>query len=262
MSEIWVSMTEEGTRRYPMHSHERFEIMYYLCGEGRMVTERGDIPFREGTVIVMPPRMMHGSVSKQGFVNISVGGDFSHLFATDAPFALQDNEAREGETLARLIYQNRFSNEGYLGALSTAYAHFLLRDAEHKSEIGRAINEIVREIGARFADPTLDVTQLLRQSGYAGDYVRAQFRERTSFTPIGFLTKVRIDRAKSLLEIYGESLTVSEIARACGFEDASYFSRRFSALVGVSPSRFAAARIDKTAGECYNTFKQQGEVQE
>ena len=30
----------------------------------------------------------------------------------------------------------------------------------------------------------------------------------------------------------------------------------------VTPSRFAAARIDKTAGECYNTFKQQGEVQE
>ena len=260
MDDIWVSMTEEGTRRYPMHSHERFEIMYYLHGEGHMVTEGGDLPFRAGTVIVMPPRVMHGSISEEGFVNISVGGDFSHLFATDTPLVLSDNEAREGETLARLIYQNRFSGKGYLSALSVAYAHFLLGNAEHENGTGQAIGKIIREIGERFADPAFDVTVLLRQSGYAEDYIRTRFREVTSLTPVGFLTKVRIDRARSLFEIYGESMTTAEVARACGFEDAAYFSRRFSALVGVSPSRYRSGRIDKLSHECYNTSHKTSEV--
>lgn len=238
MKDIWVSMTEEGTRRYPMHSHDRFEIMYYLWGEGFMQTEEGDLPFRKGTVVVVPPRMMHGSASENGFVNISVGGDFSHLFRDNTPLVLSDNDAHEGEMLARLIYANRLGNESYLSALCGAYVHFLLGSAGYESEVARCVADLKRQIDDRFAEPDLHVSELLRESGYAEDYIRLKFREVTSLTPTQFLTHVRIERAKSLFEIYGKSRSVEDVALACGFEDAAYFSRCFSRLTGVSPRSF------------------------
>ena len=238
MRDIWVSMTENGTRQYPMHSHDRLEIMYYLHGEGVMQTEAGDLPFRKGSVIVVPPHVMHGSTSAQEFVNISVGGDFAHLFRGEKPLLLSDNDACEGETLARLIYANRLGSESYLSALCTAYVHFLLGGADHESDIAGCIATLKQQMDDRFADPDLHVSELLRASGYAEDYIRMKFREKTSLTPTQFLMSLRIERAKSLFEIYGKSRSVEEVARACGFEDAAYFSRCFTRLAGVSPRTF------------------------
>jgi AraC-like DNA-binding protein len=49
---------------------------------------------------------------------------------------------------------------------------------------------------------------------------------------------MKIDHARRLLEIYGRSITVAEVAEACGFEDAVYFSKRFKQFTGVSPEAY------------------------
>ena len=46
----------------------------YLCYD---LKEK--IPFKPGSIIIVPPRVTHGSVSQNGFVNISIGGDFTGL---------------------------------------------------------------------------------------------------------------------------------------------------------------------------------------
>ena len=221
-----------------MHRHGEWEIMYYLEGEGYMATERGEIPFERGSIIIVPPETPHGSVSEKGFVNISVAGDFSHLFMFDAPVRLRDDALGEGETLARMILNNRYASEGYLSALCIAYASFLLQSAACENPIQRCVRNIVKEIEKGYAAPHFNVTDLLKGSGYAEDYIRAEFKKITRTTPIRFLTKVRIDRARGLLDIYGKSSTLSEIAAACGFEDVIYFSKKFKELTGKSPDRY------------------------
>ena len=71
-----VTCTDNGVIQYPMHSHKNFEIMLYIEGQGYMRTEQGDIPFSKGTVIIVPPNINHGSVSQNGFKNISMEGEF------------------------------------------------------------------------------------------------------------------------------------------------------------------------------------------
>jgi len=41
------------------------------------------------------------------------------------------------------------------------------------------------------------------------------------------------------LEGSGEALTIAEVARACGFDDAAYFSRFFRKMTGLTPSEYA-----------------------
>lgn len=63
-------------------------------------------------------------------------------------------------------------------------------------------------------------------------------------TPRAFIQKTRLDRASRLLANgASRELPLAQISRACGFADASHFSRSFHARFGVAPSvwRDAAA---------------------
>jgi hypothetical protein len=69
-------------------------------------------------------------------------------------------------------------------------------------------------------------------------------------TPIRYLTRRRIERAKDLLR--SANLTVTEICLAVGFASLGSFSARFSQLVGQSPTAYrdewAARGVDHVPG--------------
>lgn len=233
-----ISKTEDGVLRYPMHSHKRCEIMLYLEGEGYMQTDGGDVPFSKGTVIIVPPNIRHGSVSKGGFKNISVEGDFEGYLNLDYAVSFSDNASGEGAALAELIYKNRYDGGAYLGSLCTAYVCFLLQRFEVENTIQRAIKKIVLEISENALDPTVSPTEILQKSGYSEDYIRAEFKKSTGKTPIEFLTEVRINHACFLLDIYKNDLSLSEIAEKCGYLDYVYFSKRFKEIKGMAPREY------------------------
>ena len=238
MNEFFISTTKPGTKKYPLHQHREWEIMYYLSGEGHLATQEGAIPFEAGSIITVPPGIMHGSVSQDGFVNISIGGDFGHLFLFDHISVQKDHENRTGERLAQLIYDNRHANHDYLSALCIAYAHFLLQNSNRGKRITHAVQYIMEQMSTHFSNPCFSPASLLHQSGYAEDYIRAEFKKSTGVTPVDFLAKIRVEHARKLFEIYGASLSVSEVAEACGFEDPIYFSRRFKQWIGFSPAEY------------------------
>ena len=238
MSDFFISITKAGTKKYPLHQHPKWEIMYYLKGEGYLATQNENIPFKPGSIIIVPPGVTHGSVSQNGFVNISIGGDFSHLFLFDYISVQMDNESRNGERLARLIYDNRYVNNDYLSALCGTYAQFLLHNSNPEKRITQTIRNIIEQVSARFSDPCFEITALLNQSGYAEDYIRAQFKKITGRTPIEFLTKIRISHACYLIDTYKNLLTLAEISEKCGYTDYVYFSRRFKQVTGISPRNY------------------------
>ena len=238
MKNVSVGITKPNTKKYPLHRHNNWEIMYYLTGEGYLATEGECVGFHPGSIIIVPPNILHGSVSKDGFVNISIGENFNKLFQFNEIVAVEDNASKDGERLAKLIYENRYADVGYLSALCNAYAYFLLQNIECQKPINRAVNYIVKSVFENFQDSSFNITTLLNNSGYTEDYIRAEFKKITDYSPIDFLTKVRIERAQKLFEIYGEGISVLEIATACGFDDPVYFSRRFKQFTNISPSEY------------------------
>ena len=59
-------------------------------------------------------------------------------------------------------------------------------------------------------------------------------------TPHQFLTQQRVEKAQDLLAF--STLTISEIAAACGFADQSHFTRVFSRAVGIAPGIWRRSR--------------------
>ncbi|MBQ7821525.1 MAG: helix-turn-helix domain-containing protein [Clostridia bacterium] len=233
-----VTRTAPGTKTYPLHKHRHYEIMLYLSGEGSMRTQEKSYPFSPGTIIIMPPGVVHGSSSDEGFENISVCDGFEHLFCFDKPCVLHDSDSGEGRALATLIYENRYSSGEYLAALCSAYALFLVQSIQKENTVARAVSELVSQITERAYGHDLSLSDLLASSGYAEDYIRACFKQITGMTPGAFLAKVRIDRACSLIDIYGGVMPLEQIAERCGYLDYVYFSKKFKRLTGFSPSKY------------------------
>ena len=243
-----VSKTPPNTQKYPLHSHTYWEIMYYLEGEGHLATDGGSIPFSKGSIIIVPPKFVHGSVSQAGFVNISIGSNFDNLFMFDKISQVSDNLDFDGKQLATLIYKNQHKGGNYLSSLCSAYAQFILQNLTCEKNISRAISNITDAVLKCFYDAEFDITALLKTSGYSEDYIRNEFKRQTGLTPIDFLTKIRIEHAKRLIDIYGDRISVAQIAESCGFNDAVYFSRRFRQFIGLSPKHYKTNLLTKKRG--------------
>ena len=235
---VFVNKTDKGTKVYPMHKHKFYEIMLYVAGKGYLRTTEKNYPFEPGTIIIVPPGILHGSSSKSEFVNISVGSEFENLLYLKDVCTLNDNEGRDGEKLAQLIYDNRYFSNDYLRSLCSAYIRFILQNMERVSGVALAVERINRGINELAYDPDFCVTDLLCESGYAEDYIRACFKKITGMTPGKLLCKVRIDRACYLMSIYSDSLSLYDIAERCGFTDYVYFTKKFKELTGMTPKEY------------------------
>lgn len=245
MNDYFASITPVGTIKYPMHKHNTYEVMCYFEGSGYLATEYGNIPFDKGSIIIVPPGVLHGSVSTEGFRNVSVGGDFNNMFFFNKPTLIRDDVNSSGEILARLILNNYTSESEYLLSLCNTYAHFILKNSELKNPTKKATAQIISQISERFTDTDFDVTDALNKSGYAEDYMRSEFKKMTGTSPITYLNELRLRHAVKLLDIYSANISVSELSYACGFTDPVYFSKKFKEFTGMSPLNYQKKHFQK-----------------
>ena len=235
---IHISRTEPGIKSYPAHTHDWWEIMTYSNGIGYLYTPEKNYPFRPGTVILVPPHTVHGSVSENGFVNISIGGDFENIIFSDLPIVIHDNSRSECLKLTEIMYNNRFENTGFLSKICTAYVYFLLKHIRQSSSIARTVDKVITEITSNAFDTDIKLCKILSESGYAEDYIRAYFKKITGKTPTQFLNDFRMEHALFLIDIYGKNLSLSQISEKCGFEDYVYFSKQFKTKYHISPREY------------------------
>lgn len=85
-----------------------------------------------------------------------------------------------------------------------------------------------------------DVSRVVNISPY---YFSKIFKEDTGENFIEYLTGIRIEKAKELLETTEYSM--KEICSMVGYSDPNYFSRSFKKNVGVTPTEFKEGKIEE-----------------
>ena len=103
------------------------------------------------------------------------------------------------------------------------------------SEARRLVRKSMAFIHERYADE-ISRKDIARHVNIAEDYLTFCFRQELGTTPIKYLQRYRVNRAKALLVENTNSIT--EIARTVGFSDSGYFSRIFHRETGMSPDEF------------------------
>jgi transcriptional regulator GlxA family with amidase domain len=80
------------------------------------------------------------------------------------------------------------------------------------------------------------VEDMVGWSGLAPRTFKRRFKAATGHTPIAYVQRTRVERAKRLLESSDQS--VEEISWTVGYEDPASFRRLFKRLTGVTPSAY------------------------
>jgi AraC-like DNA-binding protein len=96
--------------------------------------------------------------------------------------------------------------------------------------------------------PELSVNWIGRSLQSSPDYLSRLFRETMGKTLVAYITERRMIRARELLA--SSALNISEISRASGYDDPSYFTRVFSKENGLAPRQYrdrALKRSEETA---------------
>ncbi|MBI9091976.1 MAG: AraC family transcriptional regulator [Desulfobacterium sp.] len=94
------------------------------------------------------------------------------------------------------------------------------------------IDKALKQIHGNFQDP-MDVNGLASLVNMSTSAFHRAFKEVTASSPIQYLKKVRLNKAKSLLTESG--MRVNEAATGVGYESATQFSREFKRYFGHNP---------------------------
>uniref|UniRef100_B8DKQ8 Transcriptional regulator, AraC family n=1 Tax=Nitratidesulfovibrio vulgaris (strain DSM 19637 / Miyazaki F) TaxID=883 RepID=B8DKQ8_NITV9 len=112
---------------------------------------------------------------------------------------------------------------------NAAALHALATKNTNMSRIEKAL----KQIHGNFSEP-FNVDQLAGFVNMSPSTFHRAFKDVTAFSPIQYLKRVRLNKARSLLREDG--VRASEAARMVGYESVSQFSREFRRYFGISPS--------------------------
>ena len=92
----------------------------------------------------------------------------------------------------------------------------------------------------------LSLNEIAGASGLSAPYFSTIFKEEMGENFSNYLNRLRIEKAVALLSETGKNL--NEIAKLCGFEDQSWFSKIFKNITGMSPGKYREAGIANIGG--------------
>ncbi|MEQ6377894.1 AraC family transcriptional regulator [Bacillaceae bacterium S4-13-56] len=189
---------------------------------------------------------------------LEVQNELKHLFAQiniEQCFNIEQIDIWE-EEIASLFKRYRKSDKEYIvsslvflddsGAFCTDVLFNSLRKELKKlfnnlSNENRKLNisseiQIVKEYIEENYNKTIKISEIAEHIFISREYLSRQFKKVTNMTVGDYITKVRLNHSKYLLET--TELKIADVAYQSGFTDESYFSKIFKKHYGMSPNNF------------------------
>lgn len=235
------------------HSHHFTELFYIVNGSGSFVLPNEEVPVRENDLVIINPNVEHTekSTSKGSLEYIAIGLEgiaFSvpedKKLSRIGLFTYQGDQANILFYLQRLLEEAQGENVYYKAIcynIIEILIYKLRRDknalvkSKETFQMNQSVALVKHYINQNFRNPiTLDK---LADVGHINKYYLSHiFKDEIGISPIGYLNKIRIKEAKSLLEI--TDYTISDIAHFNGFSSQSFFTQAFKRETGQTPSEY------------------------
>ncbi len=100
----------------------------------------------------------------------------------------------------------------------------------------KAVDKAQKYILQNYHHPDLSLKVVADKNGLSYYYLSHLFKKQMQTTFSKYVTKVRIDVATKLLQ--DKSMTISQVAFLCGFDDSGYFCKVFKKLKGTPPAAY------------------------
>lgn len=246
------------------HDHDFTEITYILSGKGKYFVEGNTYDVQAGDLIICNPGVHHHNIvidSDAPTIEFFAGfTDFqfkdmppnSIILEEDSYLMHTDTELKQN--LSKLCYTMLAENEshqvGKYFMLKSYLIQFLLLIIRQNTEPapnldgrnfeshykGYVVNQIIDYLDENYSEK-ISLDRIARNMYLSPVYISKIFKEETGESPINYLIKIRLEKAKDMLEA-SEAQSIKKIATTVGYDDAYHFSKLFKKYYGISPSHY------------------------
>ena len=134
--------------------------------------------------------------------------------------------------IENIFEKRRILKEKYMSAITRSGSDNKL-DNDANLKFLQTINSIIH---SEINNPELNSPFLADKMAMSISQLSRKINGITGYSTISYVLQFKLNRAKKMLA--DDNISVAEVSDACGFYDASYFSRIFKKEFGVSPSHY------------------------
>ena len=244
-------------RRVDDHIHDFFHYLYILKGQGQIRIGNATYDLQPNVIYMIPPNTEHG------FYNNHTS---SKLLCAEIKFDIQDPVCRKmamefpatvavkntpiSRILMDIYKESRVKDrvsESISALLLQEMFYYILRAISGKGEDAKPApkqeklktsDDLSRVLDYIFENVQNNITlqDLANICCLEKTYFLKKFKTLTGYTPMAYVRKEKIKKAKELL-IYSD-MNITQISEAVGFESIHHFSNVFSKATGMSPNKF------------------------
>ena len=217
----------------------------YIIVQSSVVLPGNYIEAALGLFVVVSPVFLRGNLLRFFFVTATIGyylpwylGHYDSYYETSfllyvvgfllIRYVIRERDHAERSLLEKQALIERQQTEiERLNALQSELA-------ERRNE-EQWLNDLTRAIQSQLDNPDFKVECLTEQLNTGRTQLFQRVKETTGLTPNQFLTEMRLQRAKELLESHSVD-NVKAAQLAVGIRRASYFAKKYKERFGVLPS--------------------------
>lgn len=249
---------------YPLHWHTSLEIIMPIDNIYTVYCNDEVYVLKEGDILFISPGVLHRLTSPDSGRRYIIIADLSQLDSMNefkslaailypVVYVTSDNSSKIYERLQRLIYSiaSEYESESLyrdtviysklisiFSIIGRNYAAGKIPQQENslkQIENSQIFLSICSYINDHFHE-NITLEQVADQAGFSKFYFSRIFKQYADISFYQYLNRKRIMHAASLL--MEPDITISEVARRCGFESISAFIRMFKIHKGCKPSEF------------------------
>ncbi len=263
-----------STRRFPMHTHDFAELVIIFGGQAVHRTGGCDYPICAGDIFLIQGDRSHGFTDARDLdiANIMYdprlldipGEPLKKIPGYHALFVLEpryrpahDFQSRlrlgpkdlphVSELVTRMEKECSASQCGYQAMTTSLLLQLVTflsrRYSGIKTTAGQSllrVASVISHIENHYQDP-ITLGSLAGLAHMSPNQLLRVFRQATDLSPIDYLIRFRVNKARKLLLETDWSIT--DIAFRVGFTDSNYFTRQFRKISNITPREFRAHAI-------------------
>lgn len=246
------------------HSHDHIEMAYVISGNGKYLIEDRLYDVAEGDLLIFNPGVRHQSLPSEegdtptteffiGFSNIQLQDLEKNYIPLPGPGNILHTAGELRQKIFKICSSMEAENAlGYQGRYFVLKAYlmqmlvYVIRAQSQPMEVPagyafESINKkyVVEQIVSYFEDhysEKISLDRIAENMYLSTFYISKIFKTETGDTPIHRLIKIRLEKAREILEKDAD-LSIKEVADRVGYKDVYHFSKQFKKHYGISPSK-------------------------
>lgn len=238
-----------------LHYHECYELYFLEQGEREIILENKAISVKPNTLLIIPPFIMHktkGGAYHRFIIYVSADLLQNSPLANikDAcAFCLNEEYSQTVFSVLKFACEIERTDKVKKDNEKLSILNTVLAILEHRTMETLSFSQtnikndgifkIVNYINEHY-DERYNLNALCKKFYFTKSNLCRCFKKEMDCSVTDYVYFVRLNKAKNLL--YNTDKSIEEIASACGFSSANYFSLMFKRKIGTSPMAYRRTR--------------------